>query len=517
MEVRLSEEFIQDLLGLRSNLQQKCWNLLAEITRKDAKSIRFQANPGWRLHQLNSSPFTSISVDMNYRMLCKLEGQLFRVCRVVKHDLADAAHINRNDGLDVPYVLDTAKIEAKDVYGSLVSMGLPEEYVRPFEGVVDEKGFIETLDQVDKYLQTYALGLYETTGLTIPRSKYTFFDGDNEFEAALGGSSEQWELYLHPSQQYIVELPVNYRLSVCGSAGTGKTVCAWYRIQHLARQGHSVGFVCPNKKIFEVSRHKIESLLESIETECYFLVPNSSYDIIQFAEEVEHIVVDEGQEFATNWFTDIGHKLTGNSTGITLFYDLNQLGGNIKAGDTRHLKHRLDTWHSRLNSIPGLGNMGFYINYRNSKEISEYYQKALIKFLPSNISLGSPLFKAGEVVVETVSHRQELGLRIASSIQALQRDYNDGEIGIIFNSYGRIETSRILRELRTFGIKTTTDIRSKNMILTASPRDIKGHERKAIIFCSPPMEQSTKKWGQAINVYVALSRARDRLIILESS
>ena len=516
MQVRLSEEFIQDLSGLRTNLQQKCSKILAEINRQDAKSLRVQTNPGWRLHRLKSSPFTSISVDMDFRILCKLEGQQFHACRVVKHDLADAAHINRNDGIDVPYVLDTSKIEAKDVYGLLVSMGLPVEQVRPFKGVVDEAGFIEALDQVDEYLQTYALGLYETTGLIFPRSKYTTFHGDHEFEAVLGGSSEQWELYLHPSQQYIVELPVNSKHSVSGSAGTGKTVCAWYRIQHLARQGHSVGFVCPNKMVFEVSRRMIESLLQSTETDCYFLIPNSSDDIVQLAEAVEHIVVDEGQEFATDWFSDLGHVLAGSSTGMTLFYDLNQLGGHYSRGDTKRIMYRLDNWQSKLKTIPGLVNMGLYINYRNSKEIAEYYQEALINFLPRDIQTIVPLFGAGDVVIETVRNRQELGLRIVNAIQALQRDYSDGEIGIIFNSDIMRGTTRIQHELSSFGIKTTSDIGRKNMILITSPRAIKGHEKKAIVFCSPPMEQATNKWGKAIDVYVALSRARDRLIFLES-
>ena len=516
MEVRLSEEFVSDLLGLRSNLQQKCRNILTTIRRGDAKSIRSGSAAGWRLHQLKSSPFISISVDMNYRILCKLEGQDFRACRVVKHDLADATRINRNDSVDTPYVLDDTKIEAKDVYDSLVSMGLPEEYAKPFMGVTNEKEFEDVLGQVDQHLQTYALGLYETSGIIVPRSKYTLFDTNKDFEDVLKGSMEQWEFYLHPSQQYIVELPVNRRLSVGGSAGTGKTVCAWYRTQNLAQQGYSIGFVCPNRNVLEVSKRMLASLLQSVDKDCYFLVPNSSDDIVQLVEAVDHVVVDEGQEFATNWFSVLGQTLTNSSTGLTLFYDLNQLGGNIRAGDTKHIKHRLDTWYSRLSSIPGLGDIKLYINYRNSREIAEYYQEALAGFLPVSIQAGIPSFGAGEVVIEPVNDRLELGLRIARVVQALRKDYHDGEIGLIFNSHVREEIPRLLRELRTFGIKVTDDIQNKEMILSTSPRNIKGHERKAIVFCTQHIEQSARKWGQAINVYVALTRARDQLVVLQS-
>ena len=450
-------------------------------------------------------------------MLCKLEGQDFRAFRVVRHDLADAAYINRNDRGDTPYELDDARIKAKDVYDSLVSMGLSEEHVKPFRGVQDEDEFIEALGEVDQHLQTYALGLYETTGVVVPRSKYTVFDTNVGFEKALRGSLEQWELYLHPSQKYIIELPVGYRLSVSGPAGTGKTVCAWYRSQHLAHAGNSIGFVCPNKKILDVSKRMLASVLQSAKQDCYFLVPNSSDDIVQLAEAVDHVVVDEGQEFATGWFSDLGAALTNMGTGLTLFYDLNQLGGNIPAGDTKHFKYRLDTWLSRLDSIPQLAKMELHINYRNSKEIADYFHDALAGFLPQNYRASVHSFGAGEVVIETVNDQRELGFRIARVVHALRKDFGDGEIGLIFNGRVREGQGRVLRELRTLGIETTRDIQNKNMVLSASPRDIKGHERKAIVFCTPPMDYSTRKWGQAINVYVALTRARDRLVVVQCS
>ena len=208
--------------------------------------------------------------------------------------------------------------------------------------------------------------------------------------------------------------------------------------------------------------------------------------------------------------------LTDSDTGLTLFYDLNQLGGNFQAGDTRRIKHRLDTWHSSLYSIPQLGDMGLSINYRNSREIAEYCQEVLDGVLPDNTRASLPLFGAGEVVVEAVNDRQELGLQIARIVRAFQNDYDDSEIGLIFNSYLREDMPSVLREINAFGIKTSGDVRNREMILSASPRDIKGHERKAIVFCTPPISQSTRKWGQAINVYVGLSRARDRLVILQS-
>ena len=477
--------------------------------------MRAEAIPGWRVHRLKSSPFISISVDMNYRMLCTIEGERFRAFRVVKHDLADAAHINRNDSLEVPYDVADDKIQAKHVYDALMALGLPQSQVDAFRGIADEDEFISALDAVDTGIQTLALSLYETTGLTIPRSKYTVLDDSKDFKAALRGDMEQWELYLHPSQRYIVELPVQHRIAVQGSAGTGKTVCAWHRLGFLASQGHSVGFVCANKRILEVSRDMLERLVQGAATDCYFLIPNSRDDLVQLAAEVDHIVVDEGQEFTPAWFSHLGQALSDRNTGLTLFFDLNQIGGNIPSGDSAHFKARLDSWHSSLDSIPNIGKMPLYINYRNSREIIEFYRDALDGKLPGDLASNLPLFEAGQVVSEQVRNREELGIRIAAAIRALQKDYKDSDIGLILNGYVREHLRDVLGHLSRFGIRTSPDLQSREGVLITSPRDIKGHERQAIILCTPPIGTQIGKVGRAIDVYVALTRARDRLIVLQ--
>ena len=511
MKILLSEQFLTDLSELKSSLYRKCWGRLSEIRRMDAKTLRTQTAPGWRLHKLKSSPFVSLSPDMNFRMLCKIEGEKFYVFRVVKHNLADSAHINRNDDIDTPYILDDTQIQPRDVFNSLIALGLPKDYVRPFEGVTNDDEFLYALDQVDQRLQTYAFSVYETAGVVIPRTKYTVFDTNKDFEAALQMSIDKWELYLHPSQQYIVEFPVNHRIAVNGAAGTGKTVCAWHRMERLAQQGYSVGFICANKKILEVSKQILNRGLQSISTDCYFLIPNSSDDITQLANEVDHIVVDEGQELAADWLSGLGNA------GFTLFYDPNQLGGNIPAGDTKRFNHRLDTWHSKLNSIPQLSNCVFSINYRNSQEIAEHCHKMLAQVLPNNLqSYNIPLFKSGDVIEVSVKDKTELGVQIARVVQTLRKDYHDSEIGLIFNSFQTTDIKRLRNELKKFNVKTTSDIQNTRMILSVSPRDIKGHERKAIILCTPPMDQATRKLGKAINVYVAITRARDRLIVLQT-
>ena len=515
MDVSFTEDFLSDLFGLSPALRRKCRTILRTADRQDARTLRTEASPGWRVHRLKSSPFVSFSVDMNYRMLCTIEGERFRAFRVVKHDLADAGHINRNDSLEVPYEITDDKIQADDIFDVLVALGLPQGRVDAFRGVTDEDELISALDAVDTDTQGLALSLYETTGFTIPRSKYTLFDDSKDFEAALRGDIEQWELYLHPSQRFVVELPVQHSIAVQGSAGTGKTVCAWHRLGFLASQGHSVGFVCASKGILEISKDMLERLVQETGTDCYFLIPNSRDELVDLAAEVNHIVFDEGQEFTPAWFSHLGQSLTCMNTGITLFFDLNQIGGNIPSGDSSRLKVRLNSWYSSLGSIPNIGKMPFHINYRNSREIVEYYSNALDGMLPGDLPSHLPAFEAGQVVSKEVRNRGELGIGIGTAIRAFQKDYKDSDIGLILNGHTRKHMRHVLAQLREFGIRTSSDVHNRDRILVTSPKEIKGHERKAIILCTPPIRSRVGKVGRAIDVYVALTRARDRLVVLQ--
>ena len=207
--------------------------------------------------------------------------------------------------------------------------------------------------------------------------------------------------------------------------------------------------------------------------------------------------------------------MSDGNTGITLFYDLNQIGGNIPSGDSARFKERLDSWHSSIGSIPNIGRMLFHINYRNSREIIQFYRHALDGVLPGDLGPNLSIFEAGQVVSEEVRDREELGIRIAAAIRALQKDYRDNDIGLILNGNARENMRDVSAQLNKFGIRTSPDLHDRERILITSPRDIKGHERKAIILCTSPIGRRVDRVGRAIDIYVALTRARDRLIVFQ--
>src|SRR5215475_6877449 len=103
MKIALTDRFLEDAARLSVGLERKCRELLSSLRKIDARDLQDQALPGWRLHKLKSSPFISLSLDMNYRVLCKIEGDTACMHRVVKHDLADSARVNKNDAAPAVY------------------------------------------------------------------------------------------------------------------------------------------------------------------------------------------------------------------------------------------------------------------------------------------------------------------------------------------------------------------------------------------------------------------------------
>ncbi len=512
MKIALTEAFLADLTSLPSGLQRKCREMLSTLHRIEAKDLREQSLPGWRLHRLHSSPFISLSLDMNYRVLVKLEGETIFLHRAVKHALADSVRINRNDSSAIPYMVEPTTLEPCDVYGAVVSLGLGTDDALPFKNVRTEDDLLRVLASVDEGLASLALGVYETTGLVIPRTKYTLLQPDKDFESLLTKGWDEWNLYLHPSQSYVVRLPGTSRLAVCGSAGTGKTVCAWYRLRHLATQGQVVGFVAPNHSTLSVSKRMIERLLRNSPVDAYFLVPQSADELAQLAAAVKHIIIDEGQELTPNWYTELGRSLKEKDTGITIFYDLNQLGGNYQTGDSKRYEHRLSRWDPGLSSIPNCDSLDFYINYRNSREIAQYYYQLLQERLPQPIRSEIPIFSSGDVSCQSVKDVSQLPMLLVSIIRNLRTDYKYGDIGIICLDE-RTSPEFVCRYLERLSVPTSTQVDSGNRVLVTKPRVIRGHERKAIIACVP--SQASRDLGQTINSYIAYSRARDRLFVIE--
>jgi len=515
MRIAVTERFFDDFLGLAPGLARKCRELIRQLQRTEAASITTQAIPGWRLHKLRNSPFRSLSVDMNYRMLVKLEGDVLFIHRVVKHDLADSEHVNRNDAATPLFTIGDSKLQWEELADALQALGLPEDHFKPLRSVHTEDDFVDVLQTLPKPWADTALSLFELSSVRISRAKYRLLQDDAELLRVLQGETSTWELYLHPSQQHIVNLPWWHRAAITGSAGTGKTVCAWYRTQAVAALGKKVGFVAPNKNVLALSKSRLATLLENCATPVYYLVPSSAHELAELAKTVDHIIVDEAQEISPQWFRTLTPITETKPLGITIFYDINQLRGSIPPNDRRLYKERCDRWNSTLTGALKCIQLTLSVNYRNSREIALHYLGLLETALLEPLHCEVPIFEAGAVVQVEVKNHSDLESVVCDIVRKMLKEFGEEEIAIICVVARESET--ILDALRKVGIPCYSAIGKGSGVFVSTPEIARGHEKKAIIVVGPKDSLSGKNYGNAIRSYIALSRARDRLVVIATS
>lgn len=508
MQIKLTEKFLRDFQDLSSSLANKCRVLIKELQHIEPSELRNKVLPGWRLHNLSESNLVSLSIDMNFRVLGELDrgGIIFH--RVVKHDSADRVNVNRNDRAKAIAQMTINELPPAAVYTALRSFGVTDEAER-FLGCSSEEDLLSAAADVSDATANLALTLYETSSLVIRQARFRVLQKDQDFQQILEGGGGDWEIYLHPSQEFIVELPASFRAAVAGSAGTGKTICAWHRIKYLIDYRVSVGFVCPNESVLNISKNHLLGMVGPGTEGSFFFVPKQPDELIQLAEVVDHIIIDEAQEIPITWLLKLSEKMS-SKTGVTLFYDINQLGGHIENGDVARYKRRISDWKIMLVQFNQMQKFSLCINYRNSREIAEHYLTMLSKVLPAKPLADVPVFEAGEVV-QRRTKREDLNNVLTSIIRHLIDCHAPREIGVVIFDQGPESVRRALAERK---LPVTDDPANNGIVVTKASR-IRGHERQAIIVITKNAYALRRNFGLAIDAYIAMSRAVKRLLIIE--
>ena len=73
------------------------------------------------------------------------------------------------------------------------------------------------------------------------RRRFVELTDDEDLQRILDNDMDKWQLFLHPSQQKLVDADYKGTMKVSGGAGTGKTVAALHRLKHLCEN--------PNTKV----------------------------------------------------------------------------------------------------------------------------------------------------------------------------------------------------------------------------------------------------------------------------
>ena len=477
MNIVVTDRVLRDLQGLPASLYKKCRELMNELHRVDSAILRQRALPGWRLHNLRGSNMVSLSLDMNYRVLARLSGSTLILHRVVKHDLADRADVNRNDRAEAIVRLATNELRPDDIYDALLSFGVADTEAAHFRACSTENDLLDAATNVSDRTATLALTLYETSGLVIPEARFRVLQKDESLARVLETGGTEWEIYLHPSQAFLVELPSSVRVAVVGSAGTGKTVCAWHRTKHLIQAGVSVGFVCPAR----VSPRRIKETIAGHgwrrRSELLFCSeePGRAYPAFRRRRAYR---CRRGTGDSATWLVKLAEK-SGSRIGLTLFYDLNQLGGNISDGDSSRYRHRIRDWKVMLTRFPQMQKFRLSINYRNAREITECYLDLLSEALPAKPLADVPVFESGDVVERKI-RGEELNDVLSALLRRLLQDHSPRDIGIVTLDQ---KPHRVLSLLAARRFAVAEDPEGNAVVVTTASR-IRGHERQVMIVIS---------------------------------
>lgn len=238
-------------------------------------------------------------------------------------------------------------------------------------------------------------------------------------------------------------------------------------------------------------------------------MPKQPDELIQLAEVVEHIIIDEGQEIPTTWLNRLADKMA-TDCGVTLLYDLNQLGGNIPNGDSARYRHRFTDWKSMLANFPRMQKFQLAVNYRNAREIAECYLDLLSEALPAKPIADVPVFESGEVIHHKINS-QDADDAVAGVLHRLLREYSPHEIAIAPLDQ---PTRSMIRSLarRKFRVRDDPKL---NAVAVTTPSKIRGHERQVMIVTTKSYRDLRRNFGVAIDTYIAMSRAVKRLIVME--
>lgn len=259
---------------------------LAKLTGEEQKAVKTTAfdlqlnpaNPGMQFHKLDAARdqnFWSVRVTKDIRLIVHRHERSLLLCYVNHHD--DAYRWAERRKLEThpktgaaqfvevretvqeiitpKYVEEVRPAPAKPLLftrlsdDELLSYGVPAEWIMDVRQA-NEDTVLELADHLPGEAAEALLELatggtpqaHDFAASTISpfehpdaQRRFRLMSGAEELEQALEYPWEKWAIFLHPTQQQLVERDYNGPARVAGSAGTGKTVVALHRAAFLAR------------------------------------------------------------------------------------------------------------------------------------------------------------------------------------------------------------------------------------------------------------------------------------------
>lgn len=276
MRIFINDTFYDRLFKLNSTTQRKVLNFMQKF-RENPKSAAIHLES---INQMKDDTLWSARVDDTYRAIVGiLDGDVYSLVYVDHHDEAYRWAMKKkfiwNEHTqscqlvplivedEVQKVMATAELTPTKpsalegiTQEQLLMIGVPEKLTATILQLndLDDLDRIEPLLPPDAYENLFALfdggdinsiisGIEEGKAaegddkLLSANNKGRFIEltDDEDLAEIINKGMDKWQLFLHPSQRKVVEGNYSGSYKVSGSAGTGKTVAALHRMQHLCK------------------------------------------------------------------------------------------------------------------------------------------------------------------------------------------------------------------------------------------------------------------------------------------
>ncbi len=242
------------------------------------KLLNDPSNPGLSLERVTralSDDVWSARVTQDVRAILLRDSDTWTVLYAGHHDpaytWAERHRAERNQTTGAMQIIETTEIIAQriaddpappetpglfDAYDDafLLSLGVPPDWLPALREMKSEAVFLAAMESLpeDAFERLFQLLAGETVLPPEPvpadrpvmespdtRRNFAELDADT-LRRILDEPLATWVIYLHPSQERLVNGSFGGPVKVTGSAGTGKTVVAMHRARFLARQGKRV-------------------------------------------------------------------------------------------------------------------------------------------------------------------------------------------------------------------------------------------------------------------------------------
>lgn len=341
-------------------------------------------------------------------------------------------------------------------------------------------------------------------------------DGQRVFEAlapsfsivrslrqSLDEREERFIQLTHEQARIVHYLDEQPHAAIHGAAGTGKTLVAVEKAKRLASSTEPVLFLCYNSAL--------KTYLEANHA-----LPNVHYATFHgFARELigpggtledaerallahliddrpipyTHLIVDEGQDFATEWLEYLNHRFRDGA--FYVFYDRHQL---VQADDTR--------W---LDAVPC--RLVLSRNCRNTDPIARAAYRA------GGLAVSPTLGVTGPKPVLHVASDETRAIELATALlEAAQKGGKTPAHELATLTLDTLPTDSRWRRLRV-GEKEVVDFPAMGRVTLTTARRFKGLEASLVIVADADFRKAEDPdWRRRL--YVACSRARHAVHII---